>query len=364
MKTKLNDPLSVMRVLRSILFKYRVIAIMLIVALIPIYAYNNYEKVRKEELFDKLDVSFKEIKAIEYGTADYDPMDLVENIPCGEIVSYTESVDTKSMGKKELEYVVKKDDVYKVVKVEAEVVDTKKPDIEIDKDKIEIELGNNYNAKDNISSVVDQVDGELEYVDKDKDDNISYYTVTTDLNTDVAGSYEVNVKAVDVNGNVSEKKFTVDVVKKEEPVVEETTEVENSSVEVVNNNAQATVDTSSVVSAAQSFLGYRYTYGGASPDVGFDCSGFVYYIYSLFGKNVGRSTAQLIYNGTGVSKDSMQPGDIILWDTSFGNTPTHAALYIGNGMMIHAANSRDGVRLDSVSSWETYAGRIVSVRRV
>ncbi len=360
---KLNDPLSVMRVLRSIVFKYRIIVILLFVTLIPMYAYNNYEKVRKDELFNELDVSFKEIKAIEYGTADYDPMNLVEDIPCGEIVSYTESVDTKSMGKKELEFVVKKDDVYKVVKVEAEVVDTKKPDIEVKEDKIEVEVGNSYNAKDNISSVIDQVDGKLKYVDDDKKDDISYYTVTTDLDTNVAGSYEVNVKAVDVNGNVSEKKFTVDVVKKEEPVVGESTVVNNNSYPV-DNNAKATVDTSSVVSAAQSFLGYRYTPGGASPETGFDCSGFVYYIYGLFGKRLERTTTGMLYNGVGVSKESMQPGDIILWDTSFGNTPTHAAMYIGGGMMIHAANSNDGVRLDSVSGWERYAGRIVSVRRV
>lgn len=359
---KMNDPLSVLRVLRSIIFKYRIVVILFFVTLIPIVSYNNYEKLRKEELFRELDVNFKEIKAIEYGTADYDPMDLVEDIPCGEVVSYTETVDTKSMGKKELEFVVKKDDVYKVVKVEAEVVDTKKPDIEVKEDKIEIEVGNDYNAKDNITSVIDQVDGDIEYVDDDKKEEISYYTVTTDLNTDVAGSYEVNVKAVDVNGNVSEKKFTVDVVKKEEPVVQPA--VQHNSSYPVDNNARATVDTSSVVSAAQSFLGYRYTPGGASPATGFDCSGFVYYIYGLFGKHVERTTTGLLYNGVGVSKENMQPGDIILWDTSFGNTPTHAAIYVGGGNMIHAANSRDGVRLDNVASWERYGGRIVSVRRV
>lgn len=360
---KINDPLSVMRVLRSIIFKYRIVVILFGLTMIPIVSYNNYEKIRKEELFRELEVNFKEIKAIEYGTADYDPMELVEDIPCGEIVSYTESVDTKTMGKKELEFVVKKDDVYKVVKVEAEVVDTKKPDIEVKEEKIEVEVGNSYDAKDNISSVVDQVDGKLEYVDDNKEDDISYYTVTTDLNTEVAGSYEVNVKAVDVNGNVSEKKFIVDVVKKEEPVVVQPV-IQNSNSYSVDNNAKATVDTSSVVSAAQSFLGYRYTPGGASPATGFDCSGFVYYIYGLFGKRLERTTTGMLYNGVGVSKDNMQPGDIILWDTSFGNRPSHAAMYIGGGMMIHAANSNDGVRLDNVSNWERYAGRIVSVRRV
>ncbi|MEE3342461.1 MAG: C40 family peptidase [Bacilli bacterium] len=357
----LNDPLSILRVFRSMFFRYRVIVIFFIVTLILFAVYDNSEKIRKQELFENLDVSFKEIRAIEYGTANYDPIDLVEDISGdGEIVSYTESIDTKSMGKKDLTFVVKKDDVYKVVMVEAEVVDTKKPDIEISEEKISVEQGNEFNAKDNIASVVDQVDGNLEYLEDDKEDDIAYYTVTTDLNTDVVGSYEVKVKAVDVNGNVSEKKFTVDVVEKEEPIAEEVTYEQPN----YNNNAQATVDTSSVVSAAQSFLGYRYTSGGASPATGFDCSGFVYYIYGLFGKRLERTTTGLMYNGVGVSKDSMQPGDIILWDTSFGNNPTHAAIYIGGGMMIHAANSNDGVRLDNVSGWERYAGRIVSVRRV
>ena len=126
----LNDPLSILRVLRSIFFKYRVLVVLFVVTLTLFGVYDNYERIRKQELFDNLDVSFKEIRAIEYGTADYDPISLVDNISGGgEIVSYTESVDTKSMGKKDLTFVVKKDDVYKVVMVEAEVVDTKKPDI-------------------------------------------------------------------------------------------------------------------------------------------------------------------------------------------------------------------------------------------
>lgn len=358
---KLNDPLSIVRVLRSIFLRYRIIVILFFITLIPIALYNNCEKERKQKLFNELNVNFKEIKAIEYGTADYDPMNLVENVSGGgEIVSYTESIDTKSMGKKDLTFVVKKDDVYKVVMVEAEVVDTRKPDIEITEEKISIEQGNSFNATDNITSVVDQVDGKLKYLEDDKEDNISYYTVTTDLNTDVVGSYEVKVKAVDVNGNISEKKFTVDVVEKEEPIIENVVEKHTS----YNNNAQATVDTSSVVLAAQSFLGYNYTPGGASPETGFDCSGFVYYIYGLFGKRLERTTTGMMSNGTEVSKENMQPGDIILWDTSFGNVPSHAALYIGNGMMIHAANSNDGVITSSVSSWERYAGRIVSVRRI
>ena len=357
---KMNDPLSFKRVLRSIIVKNKKMTIFMVLILIfSLITCNYYEKERKNDIFNKLAINFKEVKAIEYGTPNYDPMDLIDNVPKGEIISYTEDVDTNSIGPKEVSFVVKEEDVYKVVNVEVEVVDTKKPDIEIQEDNIEIEEGNELNINDNIKQVFDQVDGDLDYKEDNTDDDYEYYTVTTDLNTEVAGNYEVNIKAVDKNGNVSEKKFSVNVVPK--PVVEEETTYEEPA---INNNVSSTVDTSSVVSAAESFIGYNYTYGGASPETGFDCSGFVHYIYGLFGKNIGRSTTDIIYDGVGISKDSMQPGDIILWDTSFGNTPSHASLYVGNDTMIHAANSNDGVIYSSVSNWEMYAGRIVSIRRI
>ena len=100
----------------------------------------------------------------------------------------------------------------------------------------------------------------------------------------------------------------------------------------------------------------------------------------MFGKNVGRTTYDQTTVGAGISKDNMQPGeqanvgygisresmepgDIIVWSDN-GYSPTHSTLYVGNGMMVHAANSRDGVIVSSVDSWERYAGSIVAIRRV
>ncbi len=118
------------------------------------------------------------------------------------------------------------------------------------------------------------------------------------------------------------------------------------------------------MAAAYSLLGYNYVAGGTSPQTGFDCTGFVYYIYSLFGKKVGRSSSNIAYSGTGVSSSNMEPGDIIVWSTRSDNYPTHAALYVGNGNMIHAANYNDGVILSSVSKWASWGAHIVAVRRV
>lgn len=352
---KIDDPLSIMRVINNKISKYRLIIIMiLIIVSSTIITYNVCMMHHRQKVFNKLNIKFKEIKAIEYGTANYDPIDLVEKVSNGEIVNYTKDVDTTSVGSQELMFVVKEENVYKVINVEVEIVDTKKPDIIIEEENISIEQGNEYNTMDNIKSVIDKVDGDLKYLEED-DENIAHYTVTTDLNTNVVGSYSVNIKAVDKNGNESEKKFSINVVEKPKS---------NPTTPTTTNNISASVDTSSLVSTAKSYLGYRYTPGGTSPETGFDCSGFVYYIYSLFGKKVGRSTRDLIYSGTGVSKENIQPGDIIIWSSSPDNSPTHASLYIGDGNMIHAANSNDGVIISSIEHWETYAGRIVSIRRV
>ena len=354
----LSDPLSVLRVIKKNISKYKIVAILVFITLsIAIITYNICDMNHRQQVFNKLDVTFTEVKAVEYGTENYDPIDLVENVPYGKIVKYTNYVDTNSIGTQKLMFVVEDENVTKVINVEVEVVDTEKPEISMEEETISIEEGNEYDIKENIKSVVDKVDGELEYVENETEEQKSYYTITSDLDTNVAGNYTVSVKAVDNSGNINEKVYNINVVEKPKPAP---VVYYNDN---INNNATASVDTSSVVSAAYSFVGYYYTPGGASPSTGFDCSGFVQYIYSLFGKSVGRTTYDQAYVGSGISRDNMEPGDIIVWSDN-GYSPTHSTLYVGNGMMVHAANSNDGVIVSSVDSWERYAGRIVAIRRV
>ena len=352
----LNDPLSITRVIKKNISKYKIVASLIFITLsVAIISYNIFDMNHRQEVFNKLDVKFTEVKAIEYGTADYNPMDLVENVPYGKIVNYTNAVDTNAIGKQKLVFVVENENVTKVVNVEVEIVDTEKPEINTEKEDISIEEGNEFNIKDNIKSVTDKVDGELEFVNEEPEEKKAYYTINTDLDTNVAGNYKVNIKAVDQSGNINEKTYTINVVEKPKPTVTYNNNIDNSKI--------SSVDTSSVTSAAYSYVGYNYTPGGSNPSTGFDCSGFVQYIYSLFGKNVGRTTYDQTTVGAGISKDNMQPGDIIVWSDN-GYSPTHSTLYVGNGMMVHAANSRDGVIVSSVDSWERYAGSIVAIRRV
>ena len=96
-----------------------------------------------------------------------------------------------------------------------------------------------------------------------------------------------------------------------------------------------------IVAYAMQFLGNRYVHGGQSLETGTDCSGFTSLIYAVFGYSVSRTPAgQLSGAGRSVSYSEAQPGDIICYGSG---RCTHVALYIGDGQIIHAANSRKGV---------------------
>ena len=102
---------------------------------------------------------------------------------------------------------------------------------------------------------------------------------------------------------------------------------------------------------ALQFVGYRYVYGASSPSVGFDCSGFTYYIYGKFGYSLSRTASQQYRNnGVSVSKDELQPGDLLFFSSNGGASVTHVGLYIGDGNFVHASTSSTGVIISSLSS--------------
>ena len=119
--------------------------------------------------------------------------------------------------------------------------------------------------------------------------------------------------------------------------------------------AQAVVDT------AMQYLGVPYVWGGTSPDVGFDCSGLVYYSYGQHGYSLNRVAQSMYYNGVDVDLNDLQPGDILLFGSSVYNI-WHAALYIGGGNFIHAPYSGAVVSIQSLSS--TAGMRLVAARRI
>ena len=98
---------------------------------------------------------------------------------------------------------------------------------------------------------------------------------------------------------------------------------------------------SSIVAYAMQYLGYPYVHGGKSLATGTDCSGFTCYIYADFGYSISRTpSGQYSSAGKSIDYSEIQPGDIICYGKS---KCTHVGMYIGDGKIIHAANSRKGV---------------------
>lgn len=125
-------------------------------------------------------------------------------------------------------------------------------------------------------------------------------------------------------------------------------EAEQSTPEVIGNITFPTNQYTSneelrtaIVDYAMQYLGNKYVHGGRSLASGTDCSGFTCYIYKDFGYSLSRTpSGQYSTNGRSVSYDEIQPGDIICYGKS---KCTHVGLYIGDGQIIHSANSRKGV---------------------
>ena len=138
--------------------------------------------------------------------------------------------------------------------------------------------------------------------------------------------------------------------------VEETTQKEEKTTTTSKSNT-------SVVEYAKNYLGCKYVAGGSSPTTGFDCSGFTSYVYKNFGVSLSRSSKGQINDGVAVSKDELQPGDIVVFNNSGNSAIGHVGIYIGGDSFIHAANPRQGVVITSLSS-SYYSKRYVGARRV
>jgi len=82
-----------------------------------------------------------------------------------------------------------------------------------------------------------------------------------------------------------------------------------------------------------------YLWGGTTPN-GFDCSGFVYYLFTTHGVNMTRTTsAQLATTGTSISRANLQPGDLVFFSIAMNGIVDHVGLYMGNNQFLSATRS-------------------------
>jgi cell wall-associated NlpC family hydrolase len=112
-----------------------------------------------------------------------------------------------------------------------------------------------------------------------------------------------------------------------------------------------------IVKYAKHLVGVRYVWGGTSPASGFDCSGFVRYVYGHFGYRLTHSSFAQFTDGTRVSRKGLKPGDLVFFD-GLG----HVGIYVGHDKFIHAPHTGTRVRIETLSGW--YASRFDGARRL
>lgn len=156
---------------------------------------------------------------------------------------------------------------------------------------------------------------------------------TTETTTEDSGSSDVEY---DEYGNVIDSDNTVDP----------------DTVDTSSSSSSSSSSGSSIVDYATQFVGNPYVWGGTSLTSGADCSGFTQSVYAQFGYSLPRTSYEQQNWGTEVSYADAQPGDLICYGG-------HVAIYMGNGQIVHASNSRDGIKISNNAAYRT----ILSVRR-
>ncbi|MGI8545835.1 MAG: C40 family peptidase [Gemmatimonadaceae bacterium] len=122
-----------------------------------------------------------------------------------------------------------------------------------------------------------------------------------------------------------------------------------------------------VIDSGEEFIGVPYLWGGTSP-TGFDCSGFVQYIFRKHGVELPRTSRQMA--GAGIPVDprvaALMAGDLMLFSGREGSVIKHVALYAGDNRILHSSSSGHGVRYDDLNSkrGHYFVAHLVAARRV
>ncbi|WP_216829194.1 C40 family peptidase [Alkalihalobacterium elongatum] len=152
---------------------------------------------------------------------------------------------------------------------------------------------------------------------------------------------ENNTIQVESTVSSNESTTNVDVDNETDTSHTELNEVEESKVATAN---------SSVISTAKSLIGTPYKWGGTSRS-GFDCSGYLQYVYKQHGKSIPRTTSAIW--GASSSTSNPQPGDLVFF-TTYKSGPSHVGIYLGSQQFVHASSS-SGVTISSIdgSYWDS-----------
>ncbi|MBS3935809.1 MAG: C40 family peptidase [Sulfuritalea sp.] len=118
-----------------------------------------------------------------------------------------------------------------------------------------------------------------------------------------------------------------------------------------------------VLERSLNYIGVRYQRGGSSPETGFDCSGFVKYLYDeTLGLVLPHNAKAIAQQGERVEKTELQPGDLVFFNT-MRRAFSHVGIYLGDGRFIHAPRTGKRVRVEDMTS-RYWSRRFNGARRV
>jgi cell wall-associated NlpC family hydrolase len=140
-----------------------------------------------------------------------------------------------------------------------------------------------------------------------------------------------------------------------------------SSTPAARKPVRASASAAGILATAEQYVGTRYRYGGESPAAGFDCSGFVPYVFGRHGVELPRTSRLQASSGKSLplSVATLQPGDLLLF-ASTGKQVNHVAIYVGDNRILHSSAGAGGVVYDDLSTprGKWYLKRHVASRRV
>jgi cell wall-associated NlpC family hydrolase len=130
---------------------------------------------------------------------------------------------------------------------------------------------------------------------------------------------------------------------------------------VAGPSAPTPVEVSGIIATALALKGTPYRYSGSDPS-GFDCSGFVQWVFAVHGTTVPREVRDQYRVGEKIDDDEVEPGDLVFFET-VSKGASHVGIAIGNGEFIHAPSSTGVVRVERLTS-SYWAQRYVGARRI